>query len=188
MKATLEQQIQELTKKHEFNKFAESISHGVKYVACLSKRNFISFDCKTINEAQTLLNSLKPTNKTNKIGTATDNFYKTIDSPYRLDIDNPAMPDQYRNFILKISFELNDIDIWINIPLYLIGYEYFNSGLRKVTDCELHYFGGISRDKIGDLRCYTFKNNYVVSFYGGSKSLFCGIETENLINIILNKQ
>ena len=182
---TLEQKIEDLKNEHYFDVYAKSISFGIKHVACVSERNFISFDCKSIEEAKILLTNLKPTNTVNYVGTAKDTFYKIIDSPYRLDINNPAIPNQYNDFNLKISFEFNDIDIWIKIPLRLIGFNLFNKEKRKVTDSELHYFGGMDRKKIFDLTCYNFNNRYVVSFYGGQKTLFCGIETDYIINHIL---
>ena len=184
---TLKQQIAELTAKHNFNMYAESISNGIKHNAIMSKRNFISFDCQSIDEAKYLLSTLVPTNENNYISTAGFEKYKVIDSPYRMDIKNPAKPSRYDDFSLRISFEFNDVDIWINIPLRLVGFEHFKSGFRKVDETELHYFGGISRKKIGDLKYYTFKSNYVVNFVGAQKSLFCGIETNILIQIILNK-
>lgn len=186
---TLKQQIFELTAKHTFEQFAESISCGVKHNACISKRNFISFDCKTIYEVKQLLSTLSPTNKTSVIGTATDKFYKTIDSPYKITIDNPASTNQYNWFSLRIQFELNDIDIWINVPLNLITFYNFVRITRNITDSEYHYFIGMSNKQLREMKvtAYNFNNNYVVNFYGGSKTLFCGIEANNIINGILNQ-
>ena len=188
MNATLEQQIAELTAKHNFNLFAESISNGVKFTAVLSgKSKFISFYCKDISEAKMILNTLIPVNKTSVVSTAGSKNYKEIDSPYKLSINNPVVVNQYSRHELEIQFHISECEIWVKVPLHEIKYDFVKS-YRKVNETELHYFPGMSRSQIGKLNipCYNFNSNYIVNFSGGQKTLFCGIETENIINLIKN--
>lgn len=184
----LQQQILELTKKHNFNEFAKSIANGVEYTAILSKRNFISFKCKNLQEAQYLLTNLKPSNDISFVGTANDDFFKIINSPYRLDIKNPIKPSNYDPFLLKITFSIENCDIWVNLPLDCFKHDFIKTS-QKVNECNMHYFGGISRQQLGKMHflAYTFNNNYVINFYGGQKTLFCDIETNNIINSILKQ-
>ena len=62
--ATLQDKINDITRKHNFEIFADKISNGIKHTAFLSiYGDFISFDCKTLEEAKYLLETLKPINK-----------------------------------------------------------------------------------------------------------------------------
>ena len=54
--ATLQDKINDITKEHNFKIFADKISNGIKHQAILSiYGDFISFDCKTLEEAKYLL-------------------------------------------------------------------------------------------------------------------------------------
>ena len=184
---TLQDKINDITKEHNFKIFADKISNGIKHQAILSiYGDFISFDCKTLEEAKYLLETLKPINKNTIIGTATDSFYKVINTPYRIDIINPAVINNYNNFTLKIQYIIDQCKIWIYIPLKLVPHE-FKKIERKITSCENHYFPGYSQRRLDNMKiiAYTFNNNYVINFYGGGKTLVCEIEIENIINSIL---
>ena len=184
---TLQDKINDITRKHNFEIFAEKISKGIKYQAILSiYGDFISFDCKTLEEAKYLLKTLKPINKNTIIGTVTDSFYKVINTPYRIDIKNPPVINNYSYFTLKIKYLIDQCEIWINIPLKLVPHE-FKKIERKITSCEYHYFTGYSQRRLDNMKvtAYTFNNNYVINFYGGDKTLVCEIEIENIINSII---
>ena len=184
---TLQDKINYITKEHNFKIFAEKISKGIKHQAILSiYGDFISFDCKTLEEAKYLLETLKPINKNTIIGTATDIFYKVINTPYRIDIINPAVINNYSNFTLKIQYIIDQCRIWVNIPLKLVPHE-FKKIERKITSSENHFFPGYSQRILDDMKvtAFTFNNNYVINFYGGGKTSVCEIEIENIINSIL---
>ena len=184
---TLQDKINDITREHNFKIFADKISNGIKHQAILSiYGDFISFDCKTLEEAQYLLETLKPINKKTSIGNETDSFYKVINTPYRIDIINPAVINNYSNFTLKIQYIIDQCRIWLNIPLKLVPHE-FKKIERKITSCENHYFPGYSQRRLDNMKvtAYTFNNNYVINFYGGGKTLVCEIEIENIINSIL---
>ena len=185
--ATLQDKINDITRDHNFEIFADKISKGIEHTAFLSAYNdVISFDCKTLEEAKYLLETLKPINKNTIIGTATDSFYKVINTPYRIDIKNPPVINNYSNFTIKIQYIIDQCKIWINIPLKLVPHE-FKKIERKITSCEYHYFNGYSQRRLDNMKvtAYTFNNNYVINFYGGGKTLACEIEIENIINSIL---
>ncbi len=185
--ATLQDKINDITKEHNFKIFADKISNGMKHTAFLSAYNdVISFDCKTLEEAKYLLETLKPINENSIIGTANDSFYKVINTPYRIDIKNPPVVNNYSYFTLKIQYIIGQCRIWINIPLKLVPHE-FKKIERKITICENHYFPGYSQRMLDNMKitAYTFNNNYVINFYGGGKTLICEIEIENIINSIL---
>ena len=184
---TLQDKINDITREHNFKIFAEKISNGIKHQAILSNYgDFISFDCKTLEEAKYLLETLKPINENSIIGTATDNFYKVINTHYRIDIINPAVVNNYSNFTIKIQYIFDQCRIWVNIPLELVPHE-FKKIERKITSCENHYFTGYSQRRLDNMKvpAYTFNNNFVINFYGGGKTLVCEIEIENIINSIL---
>ena len=185
--ATLQDKINDITRKHNFEVFAEKISNGIKHQAISSNYgDFISFDCETLEEAKYLLETLKPINKNTRIGTATDSFYKVINASYRIDIKNPPVINNYSFFTLKIQYIIDQCKIWINIPLKLVPHE-FKKIERKITSCEHHYFTGYSQRRLDNMKviAYTFNNNYVINFYGGGKTLVCEKEVKNIINSIL---
>ena len=184
---TLQDKINDIIIEHNFEIFADKISNGIKHTAFLSAYNdVISFDCKTLDEAKYLLTNVKPINKNTNIGTANDSFYKVINTPYRIDIKNPPIINNYSYFTLKIKYLIDQCEIWINIPLKLVPHE-FKKIERKITSCENHYFTGYSQRRLDDMKvtAYTFNNNYIINFYGGYKTLVCEIEIENIINSIL---
>ena len=184
---TLQDKINDITREHNFEIFADKISNGIKHQAILSiYGDFIAFDCKTLEEAKYLLETLKPINKNTIIGTAADSFYKVINTPYRIDIINPAVVNNYSNFTLKIQYKIDKCRIWIKIPLKLVPHE-FKKIERKITSSENHYFTGYSQRRLDNMKvtAYTFNSNYVINFYGGGKTLVCEIEIENIINSIL---
>ena len=184
---TLQDKINDITKEHNFEIFADKISNGIKHTAFLSAYNdVISFDCKTLDEAKYILTNVKPINKSTTIGTANDSFYKVINTPYRIDIINPAVINNYSYFTIRIQYIIDQCKIWINIPLKLVPHE-FKKIERKITSCENHYFTGYSQRRLDNMKvtAYTFNNNYVINFYGGGKTLVCEIEIENIINSIL---
>ena len=184
---TLQDKINDITIERNFEIFAEKISNGIKHQAILSiYGDFIAFDCKTLEEAKYLLETIKPINKNTIIGTKMDIFYKVINRPYRIDIINPAVINNYSNFMLKIQYMIDECRIWINIPLKLVPHEFIKIE-RKITSCENHYFPGYSQRILDNMKvaAYTFNNNDVINFYGGGKTLVSEIEIENIINSIL---
>ena len=185
--ATLQDKINDIKRKHNFEIFADKISKGIKHQAILSiYGDFIAFDCKTLREAKYLLETLKPINENTIIGTAKDIFYKVIKTPYRIDIINPAVINNYSNFMLKIQYMIDECRICINIPLKLVPHE-FKKIERKITSSENHYFTGYSQRRLDNMKvvAYTFNSNNIINFYGGGKTLVCEIEIENIINSIL---
>jgi len=185
--ATLQDKINDIKREHNFEIFAEKISKGIKHQAILSiYGDFISFDCKTLDEAKYLLQTLKPMNKNTTIGKASDIFYKVINTPYRIDIKNPPIINNYSDFTLKIQYTIDQCRVWVSVPLKLVPHE-FKKIDRKITSSEYHYFAGYSQRRLDNMKvtAYTFNNNYVINFYGGGKTLVCEIEIENIMNSIL---
>lgn len=64
---------------------------------------------------------------------------------------------------------------------YLIGY------FTKVNDTELHYFGGVSRNKIGRIGRTKFKAEQL-SYYGDSHTLTCAHTANKMIEDLMTNE
>lgn len=171
----LESKIKALTVEYSFKQdIAESLPN-IETLAFLGgikdNRKRLVAKCKTIGEFNEVFEKYAPTNENTVIGTATDKFHSNLQTPFRLNIDNPCKPNQWNYFKLSISYTSNDIDVEITLPIETI-LEFTTIGQRTITDTEYHYFTGISQSKLCQMRvrCFSFKGDQI-NFYGGSKTL-----------------
>lgn len=177
----LQQQIAELTAKHEFEEYTNSILPGIKTLSILSNgKKRIVIEGKTKDDFVKTLSVLHPTNTETLIGSATKHE-ATLITPFRINIENPCSPSQYRNFQIEISYTSNDIDVDINLPIELVK-DFVLRSERNITDSEYHYFTGTSMTQLRTMKvmCYVF-NASQISWYGGNKTL---TDIDTISNII----
>lgn len=181
-KPSLQEQIAELTAKHELQEYADNLLPALDKMTILSSgKKRIIVRAKTIDEFKQAFSALPPTNHTTLIGSATSKE-KVLNVPYRVDIDNPASPNQYHNFKFEITYRSNNIEVNIEMPIGFIN-EFTSRSDRNVSDSEYHYFTGVSEQKLRTMKvmCYNFKGAQI-SWYGGNKTL----TDENTINEIIH--
>ncbi len=171
----LQAKINALTIEHNFkNEIAETLPN-INTLAFLgghdNGQKRLVAKCKTIDEFNQVLDKYKPTNENTVIGMASDKFYAQLQTPFRINIDNPSRPNQYDIFKVTFSYTSNDIDVQIELPIETI-IDFTTISQRNITDSEYHYFIGYSHSELRNMRvrCYNFKGEQI-NFYGGSKTL-----------------
>lgn len=156
--------------------------------------NIINFDCKDLEDFKHILKTLKPTNKKTVIGTASDKYYKSLKTPFRLNVKNPPVVNSAQNYEINISYISGIYNVSIDVPLSLIDKDFFLVTQRSITDSEYHYFIGVSMAEIRNrrLRKYTFANvntagtnSKVINWYGGDVTLCDETEIKTIIDSLL---
>jgi hypothetical protein len=103
---TLQEQIQELTAKHNHEQLTNKLFPDYKTLAILSgdKKRIV---IKAENKAAfvDILSKLPPTNQTHIIGFATRSE-QILNTPFRIDIKNPAAISPYSYFKIEVSYTL----------------------------------------------------------------------------------
>lgn len=174
MSKTLQQKIDELTKEQSFKEFATTRLGEIKHLAFLSGHDKeiprLVITTTTLTEVQFIFTEFPATNITTEIGIGTKHEV-TLSTPYRINIDNPARPSQYRDFTVEIHYFSSEIDIEIDIPLSLIP-DFFIPTKRNISDSEYHHFTGVSINELRSLkiRTYDFKGEQI-KWYGGDRTL-----------------
>ena len=181
----LQQEIAELTAKHQLAEYADSIFPTLDKLTLLGIRSQkrVIIRAKNKDEFKQVLTTLPPTNHVSVIGSSTSKE-KELNVPFRLDIENPCAPNSYSKFILKIEYTHNDIELSIELPIESI-IEFTTTGTRNITDSEYHYFTGTSYAELRKIkvRSYSFKSDQI-SWYGGNKTLTDEPEIENIISFL----
>jgi hypothetical protein len=186
---SLQQELALTTAKFELKEFASSKLGSIKHNAYLSGHDdegkTISIDAETIQEAAKVLILCPPTNSTTTIGSATK--HKAIlNTPFRIDIDNPCTPNQYRNFTIGVHYTSTDIEVRLSVPITDLV-QFMVAGERHVSDSEYHYFSGYTHQQLSKLkvRCYSF-NGPQINWYGGSKTATSETLISEIIETIKN--
>lgn len=154
---TKQQEIKEILKDIDFN-----LSIGWKTKFDLR----INLEKTEIKEAKEIIKKvvslLKPTGEKHPI----------YDCKYYFNFSNPCQ------YAYKIDFNYmhNGISIDFNLSLNIIDKGVIKTGFRKITDCEYHYFTGMTIPQMQkmDFRTYQLNDNVlkqpVINYFGGSKS------------------
>jgi len=142
--------------------------------------------CKDFNEALSVLKLYPPTNKQTVIGTAGDSYYKTLNAPFNIKLENPPVCNSSQTFQFEISYTSGKIDVQIELPINLFM-EFVTRESRNITESEYHYFTGSSYDRLRSMKvmCYRFNNSNVINWYGGDKTLLDEIEIQNIIDSLM---
>lgn len=192
---SLEEKMKELKLKHEFDirehKFKQEIEAKVPTIEKLIymredrgvEKKIANFETKSTEEFKELFLLFPPTNNKTVIGSACDE--KTIESPFRMDINNPATLNRQRHE-LKIDYESDGIEVRISVPIKAID-DFVKIGERKPTDSESIYFCGMSHSEIGKvrIRTYLFKEGETIGWYGGNRTLLSIPEINKIIDFLL---
>lgn len=185
-KSKLDVKIQQITAEFNFKNEVKEKLPTIKTLAFLTGRDGFSpriiCSCKNKEEFKEVLKAYPSTNEKQIIGTASDKYYHELHTPYKITIDNPANPNQYNYFEVKIYYKSNKVDVTINLPIAFIS-DFVTIGERNITESEYHYFIGYSHNQLHSLkvRHYNFKGGKQINWYGGDKTL----TDEKLINEII---
>jgi hypothetical protein len=104
-----------------------------------------------------------------------------VNRPYEINVKNSVKDsDLTFNF-----FSEDNCYIHVRLPIRDRLTELFALGDRRVTDCETHYFGGISQQRIDQMqiREFLFKADSCV-FFGGHHKLTSCSEIDYIINFL----
>lgn len=185
----LQSQIEKLTNEFNFKQMISQVLPDIKTLAFLTghnndKKRLIA-TCKNPTEFKTVLSLFPATNKHTVIGTERDSYYVDLPTPFNIKIDNPASPNQWHSFAVKISYISNDIDIQCELPIACIN-DYVRTDERAITDSEYHYFTGYSHQKLTQMRVrqYNFKSTQI-SWYGGDKTLTNADMANNIVSELI---
>lgn len=139
---------------------------------------------KTAAEFKAVLAAYPATNEQTTIGTATDKYHTVLNSPFRVDIENPARCNTYSPFLYKIGWQSGDIEMSVEMPIEAAP-DFCRRIDRNISDSEYHYFIGVSETKLRSMRvpAYTFNGN-CISWYGGNKTLTSESETNDFIEFL----
>lgn len=105
-----------------------------------------------------------------------------IDTPYMLDIKNPAKVGFSIRYEVGVKWQTDGFGVWVSLPI--IWCEQFVSPYsRGITSSEYHYFTGVSQKKLSEMtvRAYNWRGTQE-NYYGGSKKL---VDTD-LVNRVIN--
>ena len=159
------------------DKFPDS---DFKFVA---SSNIAYFDIKSRNEIRKILERLPPVNETTTLKVSGKE--QVIDSPYRIDLKNPAVVNLVSQHEMYISYKTEHFGVTIVVPIsmcmdYVIEYQ------RQITDSEYHYFIGVTHQQLRKKKvtAYTFENANIITWYGGTHTQ---CDPTYIKNIILNE-
>lgn len=183
---TLEQKIELLKADDSWKKQVKNDFPKIEHLAFMSyldKKRAI-FTCKTLQEASEVLNKYLATETEHKIDVSGKTGFKTINSPYRIDITNPAKTSEYSPYKFSISYMSDNIDVEIDLPIDYID-EYTLLTTRGITESEYHWFVGVSYEKLRNMRLHAYQfTKQEISWYGGNKTLIDSEITNEIINKI----
>lgn len=172
---SLDEQIEELKKEHNFKSEMETLFGQYEYLAyvhdCKESDFTITLQLRKYafpelieNVLKGIITTLPVTNTQTKLSDIAVSY-----SPFRFDYQNNIND----NYVL-LSYYSNRIHVRIEIPISF--YEAINKrDFRKVYDSELHYFGGISQRQINEMRILKYTSQYfdTINWYGGDVSVYC---------------
>lgn len=187
---TLNEQIKLLKIKDAHDKKAAALMGNIEHLSIVhewkNKNTFrIVARCKDAEEFKQVLRTLPPTNENTTIGTATDKYYKLLNSPFRTDIENPAQAGNYSKHLIKFSYQSGKYDIQIELPISFVS-DFVTATERPITDSEYHYFIGYSHNELRNLRVRSYRFNCMeeMGWYGGNKTLLRETEINKIINFL----
>jgi hypothetical protein len=138
-------------------------------------------------EVAAVLKKLKPTEIETIVGTAGNDNYKIIESPFRIDINNPATSNNVSTYEMQINYKSDEVNVRINIPIKLVK-DYLDVSSRHITDSEGVHFIGTSHAEMRRMKIlqYVFKSQRKMTWYGGNQTLLEESVIEDIIGSIIN--
>lgn len=184
--AELQAKFEKEIKEFNFKKTVSAALPDIEIMAYLGMwdKYTISAKCKNLAEFKAVLAAYPATNEQTTIGTAGNKSFAVLNTPFRVDIKNPARPSNAYPFCFKISWKSGDIEVSASIPIDFAP-DFSRAIEREIYDCEYHYFIGVSDNKLRSMRirAYTF-NGPVIGWYGGDKTLKSESEIGDFIKFI----
>lgn len=178
----LQEEIAALTAKYEFEEFVKSKLPNLKTMAFVNRKRIL-VEVENKDQFKEVLAVFPTTNTITKIGSASSDI-DPIQSPYRIDIDNPCSPNSFSKFKVQVSYQSDDTEIQVELPIEVIK-DWVTTSKRKITDSEYHYFIGYSHNELRkkEVMCYVFPYpTKQISWYGGNKTL----QSEEIISEIID--
>ena len=188
---SLNDKINAITLEHNFKKECATKLEGIKSLCYITDgKGVINIYAANENDFKKVLALYPPTNTRTTIGTATDKFYAILDTPFRVNLENPCQPAFSYIHAVTFGYMHNDTSVKIKLPISFI-IDFVTRGERAISDSEHHYFIGVSYRKLAEIRVlsYSFKfdiSNNQISWYGGDKTCL-SIDLINKILEHLNK-
>lgn len=146
------------------------------------KEKCIYITLENKDNVKDILNIAPPINKTNIV--EVNGKQTELSTPFRINLENPAQPAFSYIHRIEIIYKAKKHTVKITLPIKEIE-QFVVRTSRRITDCEYHYFVGMSYEKLirHTVMAYEFKYNVnVVNWYGGNKTLL----DANVVNEIIN--
>ncbi len=140
--------------------FSLSIGWKTKFDLRFNLKNNTADEIKSI--VKTVIDAMPPTKEVHPI----------YDCIYYFNFSNPCRYEYHVDF----TYLHNGISVDFNLPLTAIDSKLLAIGSRKITDCEYHYFTGMTINEMMkmDFRTYCLNAGILqqpyISYFGGSKS------------------
>jgi hypothetical protein len=175
----LADKIANLTAEHAFKAEIETLFGGYDYLAFRSvTKEYDSrlvirltdtrrYELKDIaKHIAFIISTFKPTEQANIIQFAGKDSIITA-SPYMFRIDNSI-----NSTTVSISYLSNRISVQVELPIQFYSKLIVRPFERGVTDCEYHYYGGVSMTEIRRMRirCYELNIFDKVDWFGGDRT------------------
>lgn len=164
------EEAKELLRKEE-----EKVENEISLLTGISAKNiriirddFISIDANNMDELKSAIKNIKADKRKFIIKHSKE---IELDFNYRLDIKNNVRSNEF-----KVEFYSDGVMFWVSIPMQKLEdnfrEEFFTISSRKVYEIEFHYFTGVSRNDINQMRLreYDFSMQQI-GWYGGDKTL-----------------
>jgi len=179
---TLEQQIEELTAKHNLETTVKGMFPDLKVITFAStdkhygSKYYVSIDLKSTSYGEERLTREQVQErvieivKTCPTTETTNRVYKNSGdeitaSPFVLNFNN-GVNDQY----CSIEYVSGEFNIHIKVPISYFDDDLIYHSMRGITDSEYHYFTARSRKELAEIRIRVadLRGFKEVKYYGGS--------------------
>lgn len=181
---TLEEQLKELNEKYIEDQKALIFESEIEKLELPGKvttynQSRINVFIEDVEDFKKIVELLPVTNTKSTVDPIGREY--NLDSPYRLDIDNPC----HKGSTFQITYTSNDKKIIIKMNILLIS-DFVEIGVRGVTDSEHVWYLGTSTAEINriKLRIYKFKTSDQLNWYGGTKTTIDVKEISSIIKFL----
>ena len=141
------------------------------------------YECDNLKDIAIIISAL-PTSATSFELTFAGKDNETIETGYKFRTE--SIINKQVTVTLRYKIE-DDIEVRIEFPSFLIS-DFLVNDTRRVTDSELHYFGGVSRLEIDKYKipCARFRDSSNQGYYGGDYVCTSPLAVMKIIQFILS--
>lgn len=168
--------------KEEKDKSRFGTLNGFKFVYGSDDRR-VSYECDNLKDIANIISTLPTSASSFELGFAHKDS-ETIQTGYKLRTQS-VINEQV---MVKLQYEVGDnYVVQIQFSSFLIS-DFLVNDTRRVTDSELHYFGGVSRSEIDKCKipCARFRDSSNQGYYGGDYVCTSPPTAEKIIEFILS--